>query len=383
MQKKILIIQNTLGVYSEVFLYRMLNGFKKLSVELLVGKQINKEVFPFDNVKQWCYVANIGLRIGCFIRAKLFRYRGVSTAKLLGVINSINASDADLVCFQFAFLPVRLGSDIAKINKPFCIIHHGTDLNRAREDKEYHERLKLVWMQADKLFFVSGFLQKEAIKLGCPLEKSCVNYLGVPDFEKALVVFKETGVFQFIMVARMTAVKNHVNIITAFSESLKESGGSHELVLIGGGELESEIHQLIKRLGVTESIRLMGELTNEQVISEIAGSDCVVLVSKVHKVKGISCQEEGLPVFLLEGGRMGKPSIAGTTGGMPEVVENGVSGYLVDPLSVTDIKEAMLEILYSPSNAHEMGLNAKKIVEKKFNFERQMRCFEMHLLAML
>jgi len=383
MQKKILIVQQELGVYSEVFLYRMLNGFHKVDIELLVGQHRNKHDFPFSKVKLWGKSAGFFARAYYFIQYRFLGSLGVTNAKLGNVIQAINNSDADLVCFQFGFLPALIGIDIAKINKPFCIIHHGTDVNQAIENKLYHQRLKLVWEQADKLIFVSEFLMGAAKKLGCPEQKMCVNYLGVPDFEISKYHSKITEPFKFIMVARMVPVKNHVNAIDAFARAIKETNEPMQLTLIGYGDLENSIEDQVLKLGINKNIRMLGRLCNERVIEEIAHSDCVVLVSRIHSIKGITNQQEGLPISLLEGARLGLPAIACNTGGIPEIIEQGSNGYLVNPLDIDDIKDAMLKMVENSEKTKTMGEKSKLLVQNKFDFNKQMKKIERIFLNVL
>lgn len=382
---KLLIVQQELGRYSEVFLYRMLNGFTKINIELLTGEHTNKLDFPFNHIKFWNSSANFFVRLSFFLRYRLLGYQGTKTARLRNIIHEINTNDANMVCFQFGFIPERLGKDITKINKPFCIIHHGTDINQAVEDKTYHQRLKLVWEQADKIIFVSYFLMDVAIKLGCPKHKACINYLGVPDFEqrKHRPSNDNEGPFKFIMVARMVPVKNHINIIRAFACAIEESNISIQLTLIGYGELEDTIEVQISELGIKQDICLLGKLCNEEVIKEFAKADCTILVSKIHSIKGITNQQEGLPISLLEGARLGLPAIGSYTGGIPEIIVDDYNGYLVDPLDIGSIKNAMLKMIQNPEKTKSMGKNAKDIVQKKFNFNVQMQRFENIFLEIL
>ena len=383
MQKKILIVQQELGQYSEVFLYRMLKGFQNINIEVLVEQHINKLDFPFKHVNSWHNPANYFVRLFYFLRYQMFSYQGIRTARLRNVIQKINNSDANLICFQFGFLPADFGHEIAKINKPFCIIHHGTDINQAIEDKAYHQRLELVWEQANTLIFVSHFLMKTAINLGCPEHKACVNYLGVPAFEGYNRPHKHDKAFKFIMAARMVPVKNHVNIIHAFSCTVKASSQSIQLILIGTGVLENTIKEQISKLGLQKNVFILGNLGNEQVIKEISKADCVVLASIIHSIKGITNQQEGLGISLLEGARLGLPIIGSNTGGIPEIIDNDYNGYLIDPLDIEDIKNAMLKIIENPNQAKAMGENGKILVREKFDFNRQMEKFEKIFLKII
>ena len=376
---KILFVQDTFGELSEVFLYRINVGIQNFDVNVLTGSYINKKNFPFDLDKLiiWDKDISVWKKISSYINRTLkLKYPYLGRAE--SIISEINKSNADLVCFQFASIAVNLGTDIHKIKKKFCVIHHGSDLNKAVEDKSYRKRLEKVWEEADKIIFISEFLKNVANEIGCPIDKSIVHYLGVPTLNNFIKPEKlDNEKFCFISVARLVPVKNHINLIRAFSKVHKKSKKEVELVLIGAGELEEEIKREIENLGMKKYIKIKGGMSQDLVLSEIAKSDCLMLISKVYIKEGIMRQEEGLGLVLLEGSSLSIPLIGSKTGGIPEVVTNGVNGYLVDPLDITNISDAMLKLSEDSKLAKEMGNNARETVEKNFNIDSQIEKLEI------
>lgn len=376
---KILFVQDTIGHLSEVFSYRLLTGITLLDVKILTRNYINQDHFPFDPKK--IYIRNhknvkVHQKIIPYINRK-FKAKGRQIGEDEVFISHINNSDADLVCFQFAFLPVNMGKDFNKIKKKTCIIHHGTDVNKAVEDGNYLQRLKLVWKKADKIIFISHFLKNIALSLGCPKEKSIVQYLGVPVLTGSLSSTEKNTAFTFICVARMSPVKNHINLIRAFAKVIEKSeADSVELILVGTGELSEIVKNEIVSLGIANYVKLMGGLPNNKVLQLISQSDSLVQVSRIYSIPGKTRQEEGLPISLLEGATMSLPLIGSKTGGIPEIIEDGKNGYLVDPLNIEDISNAMLKIALNPEKSKNMGNNAKSLVENKFNLSKQNKKFE-------
>ena len=316
----VLFVQDAFGKLSEAFIYRMNIGLTSINSHVLCGEYINKEAFPFDEGK-----LTLWHQAGFFqkLRGKVnttFGLSGSHSGIGYKIIDEINRSNADIVCFQFAYLPVNIGSDLQKIWKKTCILHHGSDVNMALENGTYKRRLQKVWQTVDKVIFVSHFLEGVALKLDCPKEKSVVNYLGVPVIEERTVISEEGKTFEFICVARLTPVKNHIRLIQAFAKVVEVLQEKVTLSLIGNGELRPHIEEEIQKFGLETQVKMLGGLTNDKVLPLVQKADCIVLVSQINVKKGRAREEEGLPISLLEGASLGLPMIGSQTGGIPEMV---------------------------------------------------------------
>ena len=383
--KKILFVQKAFGQPSEVFLYRMVTSFPKFDVNVLSGKYVNKENFPFDTTKLHIWQeekVHFLQKIIPFINAKM-KFPGRHSWENENIIQYINKSNADIVCFQMGFLPVEMGTDIKKINKKICLIHHGTDVNRAIENMSYRKRLLRVWQSVDTVIFVSHFLKNVAVKSGCPKNKTLVHYLGVPDISSIYQKTVHDDIFRFIMVGRMTPVKNHLRVLQAFALLVEKTSKKVELILIGDGELKQEIENTIKNLDIEKYVQLLGALPNQEVLTYMANANTSILVSQAYIIPGVVRQEEGLPISLLEGASLGLPLIGSKTGGIPEIIEDGKNGYLIDPLD----KKALLGAMHSLVEDHEkclkMGKKSQEVVKEKFCFERQMNKLENIFLELI
>lgn len=373
---KVLFIQDTFGKLSEAFIYRINVGLKAVDVHVLSGEYMNRDAFPFDESR-----LTLWHQAGFFqkLRGRVNATLGLSGSHSgIGykIIDEVNRSDADVVCFQFAYLPVNIGMDLQKIRKKTCILHHGSDVNMALENGAYRKRLQKVWQTVDEAIFVSHFLEGVALTLGCPKEKSVVNYLGVPVIQNRKIVSKEDKPFEFICVARLTPVKNHIRLIQAFDKVVKALHDNVTLTLIGAGELRSSIEEEIKKLGLETKVKMLGGLTNDKVLPLVQEADCIVLVSQVNVQKGRGREEEGMPISLLEGASIGLPMIGSRTGGIPEIIADGVNGYLVDPLDINNMASAMIKVAKEPLQSRMLGEEARKTVIEKFDIALQFKKFE-------
>jgi len=141
------------------------------------------------------------------------------------------------------------------------------------------------------------------------------------------------------------------------------------LVLIGEGEDRSRLEQLARDAGVSGRTRFLGSLTQEELFACYAVCDVFALPSR----------GEGFGLVFLEAMAHGKPVIGGAHGGIPDVIEDGVTGLLVPHGDVDALCRALESLLTDPARAKEMGARGKGLVARTFSFEQ----FQARLVGML
>ena len=141
------------------------------------------------------------------------------------------------------------------------------------------------------------------------------------------------GEMRFVCVGRLGAEKGQLLLVDAAAELLAE-GIDLELVLVGDGEQRPAIERRIRTLGLVDRVRITGWADRETVSREIRAARALVIPSL----------SEGLPVVAMEALALGRPVIATRVGGVPELVETGTTGWLVDPGSVEALVGAMREV---------------------------------------
>ncbi len=137
--------------------------------------------------------------------------------------------------------------------------------------------------------------------------------------------------------------------------------GSYRLVLVGDGPMRPALEASAARLGLAGRVIFAGALDN--VAPFLALADCVALAST----------EEGLPASLLEAMAMARPVVATAVGGVPEVIEDGVTGRLVPPANPAELGQAIAAILADPVRAHAMGRAARDRVDQAHSVDRMVR----------
>jgi glycosyltransferase involved in cell wall biosynthesis len=130
------------------------------------------------------------------------------------------------------------------------------------------------------------------------------------------------------------------------------------LVLVGDGNDRARLEQLARDLGISKHVHFLCGLTPEQLFASYANCDVFALPSK----------GEGFGLVFLEAMAHGKPVIGGAHGGIPDIVEDGVTGFLVPHGNIERLAQALESVLTDPALAAEMGARGKERLERTFSF---------------
>jgi glycosyltransferase involved in cell wall biosynthesis len=166
-------------------------------------------------------------------------------------------------------------------------------------------------------------------------------------------------------IANLRQPKGHADLIKALSR-LKQTREDVLLVLVGDGPLRPTLEKLVKQLGLTENVLFMGFLGHDKIPEILAIVDVFVLPSLV----------EGLPTAVVEAMAAACPVVVTRVGGTPEVVNDGETGFLVDPGDPATLAERIAQLLSDGDLRRKMGEAARKRVEEKFSLENMVRQYE-------
>jgi phosphatidyl-myo-inositol dimannoside synthase len=148
-------------------------------------------------------------------------------------------------------------------------------------------------------------------------------------------------------------------LIAALPHVLKAAPGT-SLVLVGDGDDRPRLEHLARSLGVSEHAHFLHGLTPEQLFACYASCDIFALPSR----------GEGFGLVFLEAMVCGKPVIGGAHGGIPDIVEDGVTGLLVPHGDAERLAQGLESLLDNPNRAKEMGARGRERVQKDYMFEQ-------------
>jgi glycosyltransferase involved in cell wall biosynthesis len=141
--------------------------------------------------------------------------------------------------------------------------------------------------------------------------------------------------FLFLFIGTLRSIKGVLGLLQAFRALPEEQRRRARLVMIGEGDLETELRDRIERFGMAGQVSLLPPVPHAEVPRWMGACDCLVLPSTM----------EGYPNVLVEALAAERPVIASRVGGIPEIVADGATGLLVPPGEVWPLTDAMQRML--------------------------------------
>lgn len=164
--------------------------------------------------------------------------------------------------------------------------------------------------------------------------------------------------FRLLTIGRIDPIKGYPILLAALT-SLRQDGPAWSLRIIGGGAELANLTRLVRDLGLSDSVQLLGSLSPSEVRKQLEATDALVLSSFM----------EGLPVVLMEAMAAGVAVIATQVGGIPELVRDGETGLLCTPASPEALTRAIECLRSAPSEAEERTRAAKQLVQEEYDVE--------------
>lgn len=247
-----------------------------------------------------------------------------------------------------------------------------------RQDNQYPKRLgKIATFMSNKIVLISNELRKIFPQGGTIGKKVVTVYNGVSleAFRPETNVHDVRGKYKIDanipligMVSSLTPRKGHRYLIEA-AHILSKTFENLKILIVGGGfqseiEYEQELIQLVSEYQLSENVIFTGWCDN---IPEIlAALDILVLPSL----------SEGLPRIILEAMAMAKPVVATNIAGIPELVVDGKTGFLVPPQNAGALAEAIRTLISNKPLACKMGKAGRERVETYFSIEQMVHGIE-------
>ncbi|MCX2865011.1 glycosyltransferase family 4 protein [Paucibacter sp. PLA-PC-4] len=240
---------------------------------------------------------------------------------------------------------------------PFGVTTHGYDL---REDPLGYDGASELYRKADAIVTISEYNRRYMVqRYGLPQAKISVVHCGV-DVERFALFARSAppagAPLRLLNVGRLAPEKGQDLLLHALAR-LRQQGLQLHLDIVGGGELEQALKALADQLGLAGFITFHG-VQPEQVIRQLhQRADLFVLPSRA----------EGLPVACIEAMAMGTVSIASRITGIPELIDHGVSGLLVEAGDAVALAEAIATLQADPAMAQRLRLGGRATVLAGFD----------------
>jgi len=161
----------------------------------------------------------------------------------------------------------------------------------------------------------------------------------------------------------LAARKDYATLLDALAR-LRTAGKKFHATLVGDGPDRAALEARARALGVDDRLTFLGERPDVERL--LPAMDVFVLSSR----------EEGIPNSLLEAMAAGRPSVATAVGGTPEVLEHGVTGWLVPPADPASLATALAAALDDPVEAAKRGAAARRVTREQRSIDAMVRRHE-------
>jgi phosphatidylinositol alpha-1,6-mannosyltransferase len=168
-----------------------------------------------------------------------------------------------------------------------------------------------------------------------------------------------------VSVGRLVHRKGQDRLIQALPKIQKEIPNVH-LLLVGQGPYQKNLEKIAKDLEVTDLVSFVGRVQSVDLPKYICAGDLFAMPSR-SRLAGL--EVEGLGIVYLEASACGLPVLAGNSGGAPDAVVDGVTGFCVNGNDVAEIATKAIEILADATLAKKMGKQGRVWVEQNWRWE--------------
>lgn len=234
----------------------------------------------------------------------------------------------------------------------------------------YFQNKKLISLFGDYTLCCSESVRQQMIHLyGCSPHKTTTIYHGIAPFVihdelQKRRTYAKLGLSPdrkvISSVGQFIPSKDRETLIVSIDMLCRQYNINQlAVVLQGYGSQERTLINLVKELHLTDVVKFVDGMFNVESLFNISE---FMILNPIHS--------EGFGIVMLEAASIGKMHIGTRVGGIPEFIEDGVTGKLIDPGNPGQLADTIKYLLNNPKEYQRMGLNAKMKYEKDFDFDR-------------
>lgn len=355
--------------YTMSWIHRQFAEYNRGKKIIVCNTRENSSTFPATSI----YTLGRNSKIESWLKAKFnfnasSRSINLTSVRKEDIKSVLKEHDINLLHAHFGTYGIYFKDICKSLNIPLLVTFHGHDISSAFDRWPAYQKAFKEFVQREMTIgiVISEEMKERLIGLGCPEEKIRVSYLGVPleefPFHERV---ENTGKTIFLHAGRLIAKKGVPDLISAFRMMINENPGSAELWIAGDGEEKKRVEQRIKELQLQQDVKMLGRLSNEDLLQIRYNADVFVLNCRTDKAG----TKEGLPISTLEAAATGLPAISTYHAGIPESIIDEQTGYLVNEFDNKAFAEAMTKLLNKQKRL-QMGLQARTFMEERFNLHK-------------
>ncbi|MEH0157669.1 glycosyltransferase [Limibacter armeniacum] len=296
----------------------------------------------------------------------IFKY-GVASINLRQLYNHllllcIKESDCDVMHVHFGDNAVLVNDLLCEydIDKKMVVTFHGYDAHDF--SSEFYRKLK-----QSRAYYTSNtnFTKNELMRLGFDTSLISVLPVGLDTsfFSPQKKTIDLSRDVKIVFVGRLVKWKGCLFFIELINEIIAKGSGDVEAVIIGDGVEYSKCVDLISKLNLGDKVVLKGSLLQDEIIKELDSADIFLYPGGVDESG--RCENQGL--VIQEAQSMGLPVIVSNIGGMPESINHGVTGFVIDYNDKSSFVETTIKLIKSPELRKQIGKCARNFVIENYD----------------
>ncbi|MBA3752151.1 glycosyltransferase [Candidatus Dependentiae bacterium] len=225
-----------------------------------------------------------------------------------------------------------------------------------------------LFAEGDWFLTNCNFFRKRLRRLGSPPDRTGIHYSSIDcsRFAYKKRRLQADGIFHLVTTGRLVEKKGIEDALVALKKVIQVNP-KVDYTIIGSGELKHKLIALAHELGLKNHVRFVGWKTQDEIVAIMKHCHLFLLPS----VQAKDMNEDAIPNTLKEAWACGLPAICTDHGGIPEVVIDGVNGYLVKERNPSMLAERILYLMERPHMWNILGKNGRQLVEKKFDLPNQ------------
>lgn len=283
------------------------------------------------------------------------------TNSLRGVGEHMLRTGVDVVHGCFANNSATVAMAAARVaGLPFTFECHAHDLF---VDLRYGEE-KIA--AAQRVFSISDYNRKHLVgELRCDPAKVVIRRVPILKEFCDTIDRGERVPGLVTSVARLHEIKGYDVALEAFAKVAPKVPAAR-YVIVGEGDLRPQLEAQARRLGIADRVQFVGTLTNQETLRLVRRSSAFVLPSRI----GADGDRDGIPTSMIEAMYLRTPAVSTRVSGIPELVDDGVDGFLAEPEDEATIANRLQRLLTDEPLRAKMGEAGRSKVIAEFDTDR-------------
>lgn len=251
---------------------------------------------------------------------------------------------------------------------PLVVSFHGYDFSRIPQ-KAGRAIYRQLFQELDLATVSSDYAGEKLKRLGCPsaIIRKLAYGIDMEQFPYCKRVFETGGPVRILTVGRMTEKKGLEFSIRAFAK-VRQRHPHITYDIVGDGPLRPKLERLIEELKLSACVTLYGARTKCKVRQMLSQAHIFILASVI----ALDGDQEGTPVALLEAQASGLPVLSTRHGGIPEIVRDGETGFLLPERDSEALAERLTLLIEHPETCVVLGRNGHELLASQFDSARQL-----------